>query len=113
MLMEECFKNNLEFVYIHTLDMKIGLNEAQAQGIEKCLNSLTHMDLYGRNGEGLWSVKLMNHPHNLVLNRQDGDVVISSLIFFIDEFCINMFLLRNLWNDGEENLAALSRGLLN
>jgi hypothetical protein len=111
--MHEFFNNNINVVYIRTIGMKIKRDEADARGIIKCMNSVSHKDAFSLGKNGTWSMDLVNDPKNLMLNRLEGDIVISSMVLFRDEFSMNLFVLKHLYTEMEGGMKILNKCFVN
>ena len=109
--MNEIFNPNK--VHIRVMDLELYKETAESYGIIKVHNSATHKDWFDKNPFINWSKKLIDDPNNLLLNRLDGNVVISSLIEFRDEFSLNLFSMRRIYVDMEGGMICLQKSFLN
>jgi hypothetical protein len=88
-------------------------NTAASMGIINVRNTTTHIDWWKNLPYAGWSRELLNNPDNLLLNRLEGPIVISSLIEFADEFSLNLFCLKNIYQDMEGGMESLRHSFLN
>lgn len=109
--MEETF--NPDKMIIRVLNIELNPDRAREMGIENVRNTTTHKEWFDKNPFPKWNNELIKHPDNLLLNRLDGNVVISSLIEFADEFSYNLFILKKIYIDMEGGMSSLRKSFLN
>lgn len=100
-------------IHIRSMEMSIDTEKAEIMGIINVQNASAHIDWWKELPYGGWSKKLLNNPDNLLLNRLEGPIVISSLIEFADEFSMNLFCLKNIYQDMEGGMDSLRNSFLN
>ena len=100
-------------IIIRSMELSLDKHTAASLGIVNVRNASTHKESWKDLPYAGWSRELLINPDNLLLNRLDEEVVISSLIKFAYEFSLNLFCLKNIYQDMEGGMSSLRKSFLN